>query len=413
MNASDRPSRRASARSTGRRSTGNQVPQTSSASNAKARPPPAEERPPFVSVATDLLAVVGGDRRFKRLGPRFPQAFGYTEAELIEQPFMSCIHRADRAATSAALDKLAQGKPTLEFANRFRCKDESYRRLVWTAMPTPEGLVYAVARDITVQRRQPEETRARSLARQLAAALARREGFLASVCHDVQQPLTVIKAHTQLLQRHLARGETLPPEELRTCLAYILAATNRVRGMTQDLLDASVEQSGHTLTLLLVRTELVALARQAVGEHELVSERHQFRFEAEVPTLEAIVDEVRVQRVLANLLTNAIKYSPDGGTVSVTVKAADGPDGKAALLVVRDEGVGIPMNDLPHIFGRFRRGANAVGRFAGTGLGLASARELVELHGGTICVESEEGRGSTCVVRLPLTPPADAGMSGE
>ena len=413
MSASDRPSRRVSARSTGQRSTGNQVPGTNSVSNGEARPPPAEDRTPFVSLATDLLAVIGGDRRFKRLGPRFPQAFGYTDAELLDQPFMSCIHRADRAATSAALDKLSQGKPTLEFGNRFRCKDGSYRRLAWTAMPTPEGLVYAVARDITVERSQPEEKRARSLARELAAALARKEGFLASVCHDVQQPLTVIKAQTQLLQRQLARGETLPPEQLRTCLAYILAATNRVRGMTQDLLDASVEQSGHTLALLLARTELVALARQAVGEHELVSERHQFLFEAEVPTLEATVDEARVHRVLANLLTNAIKYSPDGGTVSVTVKAADGPDGKSALLVVRDEGVGIPQNDLPHIFDRFRRGANAVGRFAGTGLGLASAREIVELHGGIISVESEEGKGSTFVVRLPVSPPAVAGLSGE
>ena len=143
-------------------------------------------------------------------------------------------------------------------------------------------------------------------------------------------------------------------------------------------------------------------------EHELVSNLHQFLFEAEVPTLEAIVDETRVHRILANLLTNAIKYSPDGGAVHVTVKATDGPDGKFAQLVVRDEGVGIPQDDLPHVFDRFHRGANVVKRFAGTGLGLASARELVELHRGTISVESEEGKGSTFVVRLPLTPPAKA-----
>jgi signal transduction histidine kinase len=130
-------------------------------------------------------------------------------------------------------------------------------------------------------------------------------------------------------------------------------------------------------------------------------------FEAEVPTLEAIVDEARVHRVLANLLANAIKYSPSGGAVRVTVKATDGPDGKSALLVVSDEGVGIPRDDLPHIFDRFHRATNVVGRFAGTGLGLASASELVELHGGTISAESEEGKGSTFVVRLPLTSPAE------
>ena len=126
MSASDRPSPRASARSTGQRSTGNQVPGTNSVSNGEARPPPAEGRMPFVSLATDLLAVIGPDGRFKRLGPRFPHAFGYTEAELLDQSFTSCIHRADRAATSAALEKLSLGKPTLEFGNRFRCKDGSY-----------------------------------------------------------------------------------------------------------------------------------------------------------------------------------------------------------------------------------------------------------------------------------------------
>ncbi len=127
-----------------------------------------------------------------------------------------------------------------------------------------------------------------------------------------------------------------------------------------------------------------------------------------MPTLEATVDEIRVHRVLANLLTNAVNYSPNGGVVRVTVKASDGADGKFALLIVCDEGVGIPQDDLPHVFDRFHRGANVVGRFAGTGLGLSSARELVEMHGGTISVESGEGKGSTFVVRLPLTPPAEA-----
>jgi signal transduction histidine kinase len=94
--------------------------------------------------------------------------------------------------------------------------------------------------------------------------------------------------------------------------------------------------------------------------------------------------------------------------VHVTVKATDGPDGEFAQLVVRDEGVGIQQDDLPHVFDRFYRGTNVVERFAGTGLGLANARELVELHGGTISVESAEGKGSTFVVRLPLTPPGKA-----
>jgi PAS domain S-box-containing protein len=366
------------------------------------RSPPSEDRPPL---ATDLLTVIGGDRCFKRFAPSFPHAFGYTEAELVDQPFITFIHPADRAATSAALEQLSQGQPTLGLENRFCCKDGSYRRLAWTAIPAPEGLLYAVARDIT-ERKQPRQERAQALVREHDAVLAQREGFLTSVCHDIQQPLTVILAQTQLLQRQLSRGETLAPERMKTRLAYIFSAATRMRGMTEELIDASQQESGHSLALLLARTELVELARQVVGEHELVSDHHQFLFEAEVATLEAIVDPTRVQRILANLLTNAIKYSPDGGAVRVTVKVIDGPDGKSALLAVQDEGVGIPQAELPHVFDRFHRGSNVIGRFAGSGLGLANARETVELHGGTISVESEEGKGATFVVRLPLTPRA-------
>jgi PAS domain S-box-containing protein len=363
---------------------------------------------PFVSPANDLLSVIGRDGCFKRVAPLFPSAFGYAEEELLGQPFLSFIHPADVARTSAALEKLARGEPTIGLENRFRCKDTSYRLLAWTAIPTPEGFLYAVAREIT-QRKQPEQKQAQSLAQKQAAALAQKEEFLASVCHDVQQPLTVILAQTRLLQRQLAGGGTVEPERLAAGLTYIFAAAARMRGMTQDWLDASLQESGRPLALLLAKTELVALARQAVREHQLVSNLHQFVFEAEIPSVVVSVDETRAHRVLANLLTNAIKYSPDGGPVRVTIKETNGPDGKAAVLVVRDNGVGIPHDDLPYVFDRFHRGANVVGRFAGTGIGLANARELVELHGGTISVESEEGNGSTFVVRLPHAPPTGAG----
>jgi PAS domain S-box-containing protein len=239
--------------------------------HAHGRPPGAEDRAPFVSLATDLLTVIGRDGYFQRLAPMFPRAFGYAEADLLNQPVLSFVHPADRASTNAALEKLSRGEPTFGLENRFRRKDGLYRWLAWTAMPTPEGLLYAIARDIT-DRQQPEEECARSLAREQAAAMAQKEERLASVCHDVQQPLTVILAQTQLLQRQLARDETLQRERLDLRLAHIYAAAARMRCMTQDLLEASVNQSGHTLALLLARTELVALTRQAVGEHELVSD---------------------------------------------------------------------------------------------------------------------------------------------
>jgi signal transduction histidine kinase len=106
--------------------------------------------------------------------------------------------------------------------------------------------------------------------------------------------------------------------------------------------------------------------------------------------------------VLTNLLQNAIKYSPAGGEILVTVQRED----DSAVLGVRDHGLGIPAADQPHIFERFRRGANVRGSIGGTGIGLAGVRSLVESHGGTVGFESQEGSGSTFRVRLPLRSPA-------
>jgi signal transduction histidine kinase len=112
--------------------------------------------------------------------------------------------------------------------------------------------------------------------------------------------------------------------------------------------------------------------------------------------------------VLDNLLANAIKYSPAGGRIVVTLGQDQRQGEDWAVLTVQDEGVGIPAVDLAHIFERFRRGSNVTGRFAGTGIGLSGARRIVEQHGGTIAVESEQGRGSMFTVSLPLTPPEPA-----
>ncbi|MDQ3703591.1 MAG: ATP-binding protein, partial [Chloroflexota bacterium] len=129
-------------------------------------------------------------------------------------------------------------------------------------------------------------------------------------------------------------------------------------------------------------------------------------------------DGPRLQRVLTNLLSNALKYSPDGKEVWITVTrelACQGrPDGEVAVLTVRDQGVGIPAPEVPRIFEPFYRAQNVAHRISGIGLGLAGSRQIVEQHGGTIQVESREGHGSTFTVRLPLHPTggAAAGANG-
>jgi signal transduction histidine kinase len=118
-----------------------------------------------------------------------------------------------------------------------------------------------------------------------------------------------------------------------------------------------------------------------------------------------MLDRARMLRVLGNLLSNAIKYSPDGGPIRVRVGQVQADHGPMAEIVVQDEGLGIPPGDLHRIFDRFQRGSNVVNRIAGTGLGLAGVRKMVEMHGGSIGVDSQEGVGSTFTLELPMGGP--------
>lgn len=163
-------------------------------------------------------------------------------------------------------------------------------------------------------------------------------------------------------------------------------------------MDVATLQVGQPLKLNRQPTDLVALARQAVAALQTTSPRHDLSLVSGVAELTGSWDPLRLERLLGNLLSNAVKYSPGGGRVFVTV----GRDENVATLSVTDQGVGIPAADLPRLFERFYRATNVEHRIAGTGMGLYGARQIAELHGGTIAVESVEGVGSTFTVRLPV-----------
>jgi len=260
-----------------------------------------------------------------------------------------------------------------------------------------------------VERRRAEELLRRSEAAERAArieaetAIRARDEFVATVSHDLSNPLATIKGHVQLLRRALKRDAAPSASQLDTRLATLEGAATDMERLIGDLLDAGRLQAGRPLDLNRQPTDLVALAQRAADAYERLSDRHRLRVSASVPSAPGVWDVGRVQRVLANLLANAIKYSPSGGDVVISVDI----EGALAVLTVRDEGLGIPANDLPHVFERFHRGTN-VARISGTGLGLAGAKDIVDQHDGTISVTSSEGQGTTVVVRLPLVSRTDA-----
>lgn len=234
-------------------------------------------------------------------------------------------------------------------------------------------------------------------------AVRLRDDFLAMASHDMRTPLAVILANIQLARRRLARGNGDPADVIRH-LESAERTTQRMTGLVGELMDISMLRSGESLPLRLEQVDLTALAASAVEEYERLSERHVLELVGD-DSVVGTWDSGRVERVLRNLLDNALKYSPDGGRVTVAVRADE--DAAWAVLSVSDEGVGIPAEELPLLFEKFHRGSNTRD-LRGTGLGLAGSLAVVQQLGGTIDVESVLNKGSTFTVRLPLTAEGSA-----
>jgi signal transduction histidine kinase len=228
-----------------------------------------------------------------------------------------------------------------------------------------------------------------------------KDEFIGVAAHELRNPLAVLKGFAGMLVYQTARGKgaKLAPWQ-REALEEIDEATSRLDKLTEDLLDVTCLQAGQ-MVLSRTPTDLVALTRHMVTQRQMTTRHHAFSLDTEHTSLVVEVDRVRIEQVLTNLLSNAIKYSPQGGPIELTIREEVEPH--AALLSMRDRGIGIPVGQQARIFGRFIRAENArTSEITGTGLGLYLSRELVERHGGRLWFESTEGEGSTFFMALPL-----------
>jgi len=231
-------------------------------------------------------------------------------------------------------------------------------------------------------------------------AIRSRDEFLSIASHELRTPVTGIKGYAQILLRAEARGQ-LDPERLRRSLTTIDEATDRLTALTADLLDVSRIRSGQ-LPLHLARIDLAGLLRSVIGRYEdQLDERHRLISAIPSGAWPVDADSGRLDQVLTNLFDNAIKYSPTGGDIRITLEARD--DG--ALIEIVDRGIGLPAESGETIFQPFGRAPNAARRsLPGMGLGLYICRTIVERHDGRIWATSAgEDRGTTFALWLPLS----------
>ncbi len=221
-----------------------------------------------------------------------------------------------------------------------------------------------------------------------------KDEFVLTASHELRSPLTSVQGFAELL---MLERETLTPKQVDT-VEIILDNCRHLARLLNDLLDLARSDTGR-LVITPQPTEVAPLIDDAVrtmrAQTEAASQTLTQRIEPALPLVDVEAD--RIRQILVNLLTNAHEYSPPGASIEVTARV----DGAGVEIAVTDNGPGIPESQLEHIFERFTRGdAGLTQRVGGTGLGLAISKSLVELHGGTIVVDSSVGVGTTFSFRL-------------
>lgn len=337
----------------------------------------AEQLAAIVRLSSDAIVGISPEGVIQTWNDGATRMFGHAESEIVGTSLSDILAPADDdcARWPELLAELREGRPSqLEMVGR----GVQDARVDVSAGFTPHRDLLGTVESVSVIMRDIAERR---------AVEGVQQEFLAVTTHELRTPVTGIKGNAQIMKRRGAYSER--------SVDAIVAQAERLERLINDLLLASQVQTDR-LELALEELDLAATARAAVDN--LGANESTVRVEMPPQPVLVLVDAHRLNQVVSNLLTNAIKYSPEGAEVTVRVARTEGE----AHLSVEDRGVGIPPEALPHLFDRFYRVNGTTGNIQGLGLGLYISRRIVDAHGGRIEVTSETGRGSTFTVTLPL-----------
>jgi len=336
--------------------------------------------------AADGILILKADHTIERCNLAFQNLYGLSQDEICEQDHHDIIRWAAHPQGKTLEEAERSGWPLTPNATLYVEGDLERTH----STPLPVGVTYAplVAddgklRNIVVSVRDITHFR---------TAEEIKSTFISIVSHELRTPVALIKGYASTLSREDAKWDRAT---IKDSLSVIEEEADRLSKMIDDLLDASRLQAGG-LSLNRADVSLSTLAERLVERFRTQSKNHNFvvDFPENFPVL--LADETRIQQVLSNLISNAIKYAP-GGEIRISGKVHR----EQVSICISDEGPGIEAKDLPHVFDRFYRSTNAVKQTKGAGLGLYLARAIVEAHGGRIWVDPKPASGARICFSLP------------
>jgi len=358
----------------------------------------------LIENALDIIMILDPDGTIGYVSPSVEKVLGYAVTELVGANVNAFIHPEDLPISQSfpqvtLRDRLTNNNQAeilnpIEF--RHRHQDGSWRILEAISQPFADSAatlrVMVNARDITERKRLDEIWLALEREKELSALKTR---FFSMASHEFRTPLSTALAAAQVLENSQQEWDNTEKR-----LRNLHRIQDSVRNMVQlldDILTINRAETGK-LAFNPKSLALEAYCRHFVEEMQLnAGNLHHLTFSCQGKSQHVCLDEKLLQSMLSNLLSNAIKYSPQGGNISLSLQFQSGN----LIIKVQDQGIGILMEDQKQLFEPFHRGKN-VKTISGTGLGLVVVKKCVDLHQGNISIRSEVGRGTTCVINIPL-----------
>ena len=331
---------------------------------------------------SDGLMIVGADNRVSFCSAAAASLLGVSteslEGELVDEAFRGMTDEAEENDLLGAIHAAVHGPVTFNLAvSSPQTRDLSVTVDPISISSTP-GMTGITLRDVTAQRE----------------AERWRDVFISVTSHELRTPASIIVGFSELLQ-----NEDLMNPVQREWIERILISGQRLTAILDQMLTLTQINMGK-LTVAREPLSVCAIVNDAIAANEDASKSHEFVLDIPDDCPEAVGDHGRAVQALTNIVSNAVKFSPDGG--KITISASANPDSDDITIVVFDEGVGIPQEDLDAIFTAFYRVSQLeIANARGAGLGLAIARELAHLLGGNIRADSVLGKGSTFHFSLP------------
>jgi len=354
--------------------------------------------------ASDMITSTGTDGICTYVSAVSRTLLGFTPDEMVGQYVMKFIHPDDHASVQTFFAVLEKSSESMTITCRVWHKNGNFSWFEITAQvirdpETQAAKEYvAVARDVS-QRRQMEailleQGRLRYELQKEQELNEVKSNLMRTISHEFRTPLTLIVTATDFLDTYIER---LSAERRKERLQAIRIQVKHMSDMLDDI-SFVVQGTLHHMTARPSQINLEAYCRTVLEEIQMaVGKDHQFIFSTDGQLQNGIADKALIVRIMGNLLSNAVKYSPENSVITVMLYRGDGD----AVLQVSDQGIGIDLEEQKHIFEPFYRGSGVIDTVGGTGLGLSIVKDCVDLHHGTISIESTPGKGTTFIVRLP------------